>query len=112
MPTSAFFAATLTAERRIADENIFEGQIWSSGFFRLSPARSTLISTEEFDPSRSRSTELELQNSEHVSCQSFSLNQPQSVSSPETWVTDRTGDMGDNLVPIGLSMGCKAPGSI
>jgi len=26
---------------------------------------------------------------------------------PETWVTDRTGDMGDNLVPIGLSRGCK-----
>ena len=26
------------------------------------------------------------------------------MSSPKTWVTDRTGDMGDNLVPIGLSM--------
>jgi hypothetical protein len=24
-------------------------------------------------------------------------------SGPETWVTDRTGDIGDNLVPIGLS---------
>jgi hypothetical protein len=31
------------------------------------------------------------------------------VSSPETWVTERTEDMGDNLVPNGLSMVCKAP---
>ena len=26
---------------------------------------------------------------------------------PETWVTERTYDMGDNLVPNGLSMVCK-----
>src|SRR5690348_4024588 len=29
------------------------------------------------------------------------------LSDPETWVTERTKDMGDNLVPNGLSMVCK-----
>ena len=27
--------------------------------------------------------------------------------SPETWVTERTYDIGDNLGPKGLSTGCK-----
>jgi hypothetical protein len=33
-----------------------------------------------------------------------------SLSGPETWVTARTYDMGDNLVPNGLSMVCGWPG--
>ena len=30
-----------------------------------------------------------------------------SMSDPETWVTERPYDMGDNLGPKGLSRGCR-----